>query len=192
VIAAPKDEVELFHLLQLGVNYQGVFALRYPRASIPSELNTPIQSFQIGEGEEMTSGNDLAILALGSMVLPALQAAELLKKEGLKATVCNMRFAWPLDETLLKSIFGRTRFVFTVEEHVLAGGFGAKVLEFAERWALSGVSIKRFALPNEFIEHGQREELLERFGLSAHRLAEAIRQELRPDAHTGQRSSGQQ
>ena len=179
VIAAPKDSAELFHMLKLGINYPYIFAMRYPRASIPSGVKTPTELFGIGEGEILREGRDLAILTLGSMVEPSLRAVELLASQGLEATVCNLRFAQPLDEDLILQIVQKTPFIFTVEEHVLIGGFGSKILDFFERKEISDLHVKRFALPNEFIEHGSREHLLDRFGLSSEKMAKSILETMR-------------
>jgi 1-deoxy-D-xylulose-5-phosphate synthase len=179
VVSSPKDEAELFLMLKLGVEYPGVFAIRYPRAIIPSHFKTPAKLFEIGEGEILREGKEIAILALGSMVAPALEAAKLLAEKGLDATVVNMRFAAPLDEKLILKLVPNHPFIFTAEEHVLAGGFGAKVLEFFERQGGLKAHVKRFALPNEFIEQGTREVLLDRFGLSASAISQAIMNDIK-------------
>ena len=189
VIAAPKDSAELFHMLKLGVEYPYIFAMRYPRATIPSSVKTPTELFQIGEGEVLREGRDLAIFTLGSMVEPCLKAAELLATEGIEATVCNLRFVQPLDEKLILHVVQKTQIVFTVEEHVLIGGFGSKVLEFFERKEIQEVRLKRFALPNEFIEHGSREQLLDRFGLSSEKMAKAMSETLRASSSFHQHMS---
>lgn len=174
VIAAPKDSAELFHMLKLGIDYPYIFAMRYPRANIPLGATAPTQLFQIGEGEMLREGSDLAILTLGSMVEPSLKTAELLAADGIQATVCNLRFAQPLDEKLILEVVQRTPIIFTVEEHILVGGFGSKILEFFERNQIQDVRVKRFALPNEFIEHGSRDKLLDHFGLSSEKMAKVI------------------
>lgn len=174
VIAAPKDGAELYHMLRLGVNYPDLFAIRYPRAVIPDQLKIPTKLFQIGEGEILRQGKDLAILAVGSMVGMALDVANLLALKGIDATVCNMRFVKPLDENLLLQIIQKTRHIITLEEHVLTGGFGSKVLEFFEQKGISDVHVKCFGLPDEFVEHGKRENLLREFGLSGEKIAESV------------------
>ena len=174
VIGAPKDEFELSQMLKLGVNYPHIFALRYPRASITPFPDQHRKPFLIGEGEILREGNDLAIFTLGSMVETSLRAAEILAAEGLDAAVCNLRFAQPLDEKLILEIVQKVHAVFTVEEHVLTGGFGSKVLEFFERKEIQNVKLKRFALPNQFIEHGSRDRLFDRFGLSPEKIAKSI------------------
>ena len=179
VIAAPKDDVELYHMLKLGIAYPHIFALRYPRATIPADMKTPPKLFQIGEGEVLREGVDLAIFTLGSMVSLSVEAAELLAADGVEAMVCNLRFAQPLDEGLILEAMTKTPFVFTVEEHVFTGGFGSKVLEFMERKGVEGCHVRRLALPDEFIEHGSREKLLEANGLSGEKIAQTIHQTLK-------------
>ena len=174
VISAPINEEEMYHMLKLGTAYPHLFAVRYPRASIqPIDAPPPAskKTFQIGEGEMLLDGSDIAILALGTMVAPAYQAAAILRKKGISAAVYNMRFAQPLDEQIVREAIQKARLVMTAEEHVLMGGFGSKVLELAERLHLSNARIIRLALPNEFIEHGSREALLDEFGLSPERIA---------------------
>ncbi len=173
-IGAPKDEAELFQMLRLGLQYANIFAMRIPRGTIPSSVKAPTKLFQVGEGEMLREGRDVAIFTLGSMVEPSLRAAELLAEEGIEAAVCNLRFAKPLDEQLILEIAQKTPYIFTVEEHVLTGGFGSKILEFFEEKQIHNIFVKRFALPDQFSEHGSRESMLDHFGLSAPKLAKAI------------------
>lgn len=170
VIAAPINEFEMLHMLRLGVNYPHLFALRYPRANLALELAHLKKPFQIGEGEALREGQDAAILAIGSMVLPALIAADRLKAQGISVSVYNMRFALPLDEKILLEVARKTKAVVSVEEHVLAGGFGSKVLEFYEQKQINHLKIKRLALPNEFVEQGNRDTLLDHHNLSPRKI----------------------
>jgi 1-deoxy-D-xylulose-5-phosphate synthase len=172
VIGAPVNEAEMYRMLRLGIEYPHLFALRYPRASVPSALQGMDHKFAVGEGEVLAEGGDLAILAIGTMVLPSLEAAAMLKEKKISALVCNMRFAQPLDQHLLE-LACRTKTILTAEEHVLTGGFGSKVLEYLEARGITDVRVKRLALPNEFIEHGSRETQLARYGLSAEAIAES-------------------
>lgn len=175
-IAAPRDEAEMLQMLKLGFNYPGIFALRYPRGNVPKFYEQfPVRSFGVGEGEVLREGSDVALLSLGSMVEVAYRAALILAQEGVEARVVSLRFAQPLDEKLLLETARRTKFLYTLEEHNLTGGFGSKVLEFFERQGMGHeVVIQRFALPNEFIEHGSQEFLLDRFGLSPEKVASQI------------------
>ena len=179
VISAPKDDAELYHLLKLAIDYPHIFAIRYPRAFIAGQVKMPTQLFQIGEGEVLTEGDDVAIFTLGSMVGPSLEASEMLAREGIHASVCNLRFAKPLDESLILERTRKIRFIVTVEEHVFTGGFGSKVLEFLEQKEIRNVQVKRIALPDEFIEHGSREKQLDHYGLSASKITETTLQFLK-------------
>ncbi|MBI4116054.1 MAG: 1-deoxy-D-xylulose-5-phosphate synthase [Candidatus Omnitrophica bacterium] len=175
-IAAPRDEAEILQMLKIGLNYPGIFALRYPRGNVPKFYEQfPVKEFGVGEGEILREGSDVALLALGSMIEVAYRAAQILAQEGVEARVASLRFAQPLDEKLLLETAKKTRFLFTLEEHNLTGGLGTKVLEFFERQESSQeVTIHRFALPDQFIEHGSRELLLDHFGLSAEKVANQV------------------
>jgi 1-deoxy-D-xylulose-5-phosphate synthase len=183
VIAAPKDEKEMECMLQLGLDYSHIFALRYPRANISTRFDQSASSnFGIGEGEILREGDDVSLLALGSMVESALEACDLLKEEGIEARVVNMRFAKPLDGRLILNALEKSRFIFTIEEHVLSGGFGSKVLEWIEAHDLqTHAVVRRLALPDQFIEHGLREALLDQFGLSPQKIAARVLAELASD-----------
>lgn len=180
VIAAPKDEFEMEELLKLGLAYPHIFAIRYPRGNVPKIYEEfPKQPFKIGEGEVLREGGDASLLAIGTMVETALQVHEILKAQGIFTRVVNMRFAKPLDGKLIADCLSRSRTIFTLEEHVLTGGFGSKVLEFLEQQKLLGeASITRFALPDQFIEQGSRDRLFDHFGLSAEKIAARVLKEL--------------
>lgn len=175
VIGAPKDSFEMKQMMKLGLAYDHIFAIRYPRGNVPQEFEgRSQQSFGIGEGEVLQDGEDGTLLAIGSMVLPALRVAEKLKQEGLDVRVVNMRFARPLDAVLIEESLRKSPLLFTLEEHVFTGGFGSKVLEFLERRGLHEARVTRFALPDEFIEHGDRNELFDQHGLSVNKIAAKV------------------
>lgn len=171
VIAAPVSEFEMYQMLKLGIDYPHMFAMRYPRASVPEIPQLSNKPFEIGKGELLIEGDEVAILALGTMVAPSLEASAILGKKGISAAVYNMRFAKPLDEQILLSVAQKAKLILTVEEHVLTGGFGSKVLEFYERRQMHKINVKRLALPDAFIEQGVRNTLLDRFGLSSEKIA---------------------
>lgn len=178
VLASPMDEYEMDKMMELGLSNPSVFAMRYPRANIPKLLEAfPKRPFEIGEGEVLIEGHDVTLLALGSMVEPACKAHALLKRDGISARVVNMRFAKPLDEKLILESLQKTKMLYTLEEHVGTGGFGSRVLELLEGQNIRHIPLKRFALPDEFIEHGSREAQMEEFGLSPEKMAAAIAQE---------------
>ncbi len=166
VIAAPKDGNELKNMLYSALNWgRGPVAIRYPRSAIPDVLTEEFDQIQMGTWERLTKGKDLAILAVGSMVSPALEASSQLQKEGINVEVVNARFVKPLDELMLESILKTFDKIITVEENALSGGFGSAVLEFAEAHDVKDVVIKRMGIPDEFIEHGSRDQLLCDLGL---------------------------
>jgi 1-deoxy-D-xylulose-5-phosphate synthase len=185
VVGSPRNEAEMYQMLKLSLSYPGVFALRYPRAEIPVSFETPVPAFSIGEAELLVPGEDLAILALGPMVEQALDAAERLSREGIRAAVVSARFAQPLDRKLFLDLAAKFRLFFTVEDHVLTGGFGSKVLEFFERESVTDLRLKRLALPDSFVEHGTREILLDKYGLSADKIASRILDEIRISEREG-------
>ena len=179
VLASPIDEYEMEKMLELGLSHSSVFAIRYPRGNISKMFEAfPKKNFEVGEGEVLFDGEDVTLLALGSMVETACKARALLEKEGVSARVVNMRFARPLDEQLVLDSVKKTRFLFTLEEHVGTGGFGSRVLELLEEKNIRSVPMKRFALPDEFIEHGSREAQLEEFGLSPEKITSSVLGEL--------------
>ncbi len=167
IVAAPKDEDELQHLLFTAVQTGGPMAIRYPRGSGEGVTFKPdFQCLPVGKGEILREGQDLAILAIGSTVYPAMKAAALLEKEGIESTVVNARFAKPLDSELILSLASRIRRFVIVEENVLSGGFGSAVLDLLAKSGLSRVSVERIGLPDQFIEHGNPDIFRDKFDLN--------------------------
>jgi 1-deoxy-D-xylulose-5-phosphate synthase len=128
---------------------------------------------KLGKAELIKEGKDFTIIALGSMVLIAQEAIELLKNEGVAGSLINARFVAPLDIALMKSVCVKTKLIFTLEEGVRDAGFGSAVAQELDRQVL------RLGLPSEFIPHGSRDLLLEKHGLTALGIAENIRQALK-------------
>jgi 1-deoxy-D-xylulose-5-phosphate synthase len=174
-VMAPRDENELQNMLKTALCLGSPSAIRYPRGSGPGRpmSATPV-ALEIGRAEILREGHDVAILAIGSMVEAALQAADLLAADGLEATVVNARFAAPVDADLIRRLAGDVGCLLTVEEHVGKGGFGSAVGEVMG--GLSGARLVRLALPDEPVEHGKVERLLARFGLDPVGIARAARQ----------------
>jgi len=166
-IMAPKDENELRHMLFTAMAHNGPVAIRYPRGKA---LGVPIDdefvSIPIGKWEVLREGGNLAIIALGSMVVPALEAAQTLEQNGISATVINCRFVKPLDQRL-SELAQELKRLLIVEENVLAGGLGSAILETVGDLGLEGVKIKRIGLPDRFVEHGPLKALREKYGLDA-------------------------
>jgi 1-deoxy-D-xylulose-5-phosphate synthase len=175
-VTAPKDGEELVGLLRLGIEWNGPFCIRIPRDAVPAAVPpaAEVPAVPYGTWEVLRAGTDLAILATGTMVLPALAAAEQLHRDGVSATVVNCRFVKPLDEAVLERLFPAHGHVLTVEEGTEVNGFGAYVrTRIADRWpGVSGVSM---GLPDRFVEHGERHELLAELGLNAEGIATRAR-----------------
>jgi len=161
VIMAPKDESELRDMLYTATIYnKGPVAIRYPRGNgVGVPLKENFDLIEIGKAEILREGNDIAILAVGSMVYPSLKASEKLSSYGIDAMVVNMRFVKPLDEELLDYVFERFDKVVTVEENTIRGGFGSAVLEYAAMRGVKNVKFLIHGIPDEFIEHGTQNEL---------------------------------
>src|SRR3972149_6573708 len=175
VIMAPKDENELQHMLSASVNYNGPSAVRYPRGSgVGVELKPQFMPLEIGKGEVILDGSDVAIIALGNMVYPAIEAAGILKKKGIDAAVANARFAKPVDEEMILELANKCGYLVTVEDGALAGGFGSAVLETLEKHGAADVHVKRIGLPDKFIEHGTIKELHKLYGLDAEGIARVV------------------
>lgn len=176
VISAPKDTIELRDLLATAFKHDGPMAIRYPRGGGPCPYeDREVSVLSIGQGERLTEGGDAAIVAIGSTVYPALDAAELLREQGIGAEVINARFIKPLDEQLILSLFERNLPVVVVEDNTIVGGLGSAVLELANANGYAADKIKRLAIPDRFIEHDSIESLHEKLGMSASKIAQAVK-----------------
>ena len=130
---APKDEGEMRDMLHTMIEHNGPAAMRYPRGNgIGASIDREPELLEVGKGEILRDGGEIAIVAYGSMVHPSLAAAEHLSKDNVEATVVNARFVKPLDAPLLLALARTKRLIVTVEEAYLAGGFGSAVMELLE------------------------------------------------------------
>ena len=172
-IMAPKDENELRHMLKTALDFDGPVSVRYPRGSgLGVDISSPMEDLPIGKAEVLKEGFDVCFWAIGSMVKPALDAAELLAKEGISAGVVNMRFAKPLDTELLKAHAQRYGKIITLEEGVLAGGVGSAVLEYLnQEELLDKCKVLTLGIPDEFILHGDKALLFKDIGLDTPAIA---------------------
>jgi len=179
VLMAPKDEAELRNMVWTAVRYaaagHGPIAFRFPRGNGTGvALDGELRELEIGVSETLREGADLSIIAYGTLAGPALAAAEMLAADGIQATVVNARFAKPLDEERLLALAARTPRMLTVEEHVVAGGFGSAVGElFDERGAK--VELEILGVPDEWVDHGAQKLWRKHFGLDAEGIAAAVR-----------------
>jgi 1-deoxy-D-xylulose-5-phosphate synthase len=169
VLMAPKDEAELRDMVLTAIEHDGPAALRYPRGSgLGVDICAPPKLIEIGRSEKLREGKDVALLAYGSMVKPALDAAESLKADGLEATVVNARFVKPLDEDAILGLAREFEFIVTIEEAYLAGGFGSAVLELLEVNGMQdSTKVVRMGVADEIVTHGDPKVLLGKYGLDA-------------------------
>lgn len=175
VVMAPKDTFELRAMLELALKHDGPSAIRYPREKVQSSVTShpsPV-TFDIGEGEILKTGEDIAFIATGNCVHSAFSAAKRLEREGISVMVVNARFIKPLDRNLLISIASRIKRIITVEENTLTGGFGSAVLEFLNDMEIPHVKVRRLGLPDEFIAQGQQDELRKKYGLDEEGIYQA-------------------
>ncbi|HMU30815.1 MAG: 1-deoxy-D-xylulose-5-phosphate synthase [Nitrospira sp.] len=176
VVAAPKDENELQHMIKTCVSFDGPASVRYARGvSLGVPMDPEPTTLPIGKGELLREGTDVAIVAIGVTVWPAMKAAERLAQEGISAAVVNARFAKPLDTELILKTAKNVRCLVTVEEGCKMGGFGSAVLETLSE---AGVMLrtKILGLPDWYIEQGPQDLLRERYGLTADGIYNSVKQ----------------
>ena len=153
----------------------GPVAIRYPRGSgLGVPMNEPLQQLTIGAAEPLKAGNDIVFLATGAMVEPCQVASELLAAQGIQAGVVNARFIKPLDEQMIRRLSRDAGIIVTVEDNILAGGFGSAVLEYINEQNFNWVKVLRLGFTDKFIEHGTREQLLTKYGLTAEGIADEV------------------
>ena len=182
VVMAPMDEAELGAMVEFAVGYEvGPIAIRYPRGGSGSPPRPNLTPVELGKAEVLREGDRGCVLAVGYMSCVASRAADILSARGLNVTLVNSRFVRPLDRDLILSLVDRHRIIVTVEENVLAGGFGAGVRGLIER---SGgtARVASVGLDDRFYEQGPRNWLLDQAGLSPERLADRLQQILTPHA----------
>jgi len=171
-LMSPKDAREFKAMIRFALDHVGPVALRYPRAAAVN-CSLPMAPIEYGKGELLIDGEEILIVAYGSLVQEAAECVKLLGKKGVYAALVNARFAKPLDDALIKRASTGKRIVVTLEEHALAGGFGSVVVDLLTEIEYKG-TVLRFGIPDRFVEHGSRVELLDRLGLDAPAMAARI------------------
>jgi 1-deoxy-D-xylulose-5-phosphate synthase len=175
-LMAPKDENELQHMLATAISLGSPAAVRYPRGNgIGVALDQTLAALPVGQAEVVREGHVGAILALGTMVHPALDVTAVLDAEGSTLTVVNARFVKPLDETLIIALAEKFGILITIEENALQGGFGSAVLELLEQHGLSGTRVLRLGYPDSYIPQGEQHELRAMLGLDNAGILASIR-----------------
>ncbi|MEI6499324.1 MAG: transketolase C-terminal domain-containing protein, partial [bacterium] len=169
VVLAPRDEFELQKMLNYAVKYKkGPIAMRYPRATGMGKNAIITENFNPIKAEKLVEGDDVAIIAIGTTVYTALEAAKILKKEGICATVYDVKSIKPIDKSMIIDV-AKIGKVITIEENVLDGGFGSAILEEFEKNNLYNIKIRRIGIDG-FVEHGEIDELKMKYGLSVENI----------------------
>jgi 1-deoxy-D-xylulose-5-phosphate synthase len=177
VVAAPADGVELRDLMFTALAQDHPFAIRYPKASclrVPTDAEPRI--LDVGSWEVVEEGEEIALLAVGSMVEASLRAAGELAADGIRPAVVNCRFVKPLDKALLTELAGRYPTLVTVEENTVRGGFGGAVSEALEEAGTRAGFLHHLGVPDRFLEHASRAAVVHRAGLSPERIAGRVRE----------------
>jgi 1-deoxy-D-xylulose-5-phosphate synthase len=185
-VMAPKDEEELRHMLYTAIHMDGPVTLRYPRGkALGVPFSDDLHMLEIGKAEllspvtlEEAECMNTVLLAYGSMVAQAQLAAEELVEEGLQVAVVNARWAKPLDQEMILHLARKVGRLVTIEDHMVAGGFGSAILELLEYHGVKNVDVRMIGLPDKFVEHGAPAILKELYGLSSAHIKEVVRDQL--------------
>jgi 1-deoxy-D-xylulose-5-phosphate synthase len=181
VVASPMNEEELRNMmftfqLDESQKLKTAFSIRYPRGEgVMPDWKRPLQKLEIGKGQQIKEGEDIAILTIGHIGNYAIKACEILENEGINAAHYDLRFVKPLDEALLHEVFQKFNKVITVEDGCVQGGMGSAVLEFMSDHGYSS-KLKRLGIPDRVVEHGEQLELHHECGFDPEGIAEAVRQ----------------
>lgn len=173
-VMAPKNVLELEKMLEFAAGFDGPIAIRYPRGKAYTGLKKYDTKIEYGKSEKITDGVDIALLAVGSMVETAVKVRKILLQHGIDVTIVNARFVKPLDEEMLSDIGRNHRYIITMEEGILTGGFGESVSHWYQENAPQMPFIRNIALPDKFIEHGSVEMLKKKYKIDAEGIAEKI------------------
>ena len=183
VVAAPSNENELQHLVYTSYKHRGPFAIRIARgAAVGVPLDSDLRELPLGKGYVVREGRDVAIFGLGKANNAAEEAAEMLAEYGIDCGVVNPVFVKPLDVELLLDTARRVPRIITVEENVMAGGFGSAVLEALAEASMDDVAVHRIGMPDFFIEHGTAADQRSRLQLDAEGIVERVLSAFFPDA----------
>jgi len=175
VLMAPKDEAELQRMLVTSINHKGPTALRIPRGSGcgVATMDEGWEPLEIGKGEIIIEGNDLLIIAYGSMVSSAVETAKLLKEKNIAATVVNARFVRPLDKELILSLANKINKIVTMEEGTLIGGFGSAIVEILNDNEVK-IPVLRIGIPDVLVDHASPEQSKKTLGITPEQMSENI------------------
>jgi 1-deoxy-D-xylulose-5-phosphate synthase len=181
MVMAPGDELDVAPMLQLALEHDGPAALRYPKASL-EKVERGVAPLEVGQAEIYEWGTDAMLIAYGSLFPTCVKAAERLREDDLDVGVINARFAKPLDTGTILRALEQSPLVVTIEEGTLEGGFGSAVLEAANAAGLDTRGLIRLGIPDRFIEHAERGELLADLGLDVQGICRTVREALEAGA----------
>lgn len=174
-LLSPKNKWELEDMLAYAVEFKNPIAIRYPRGIASEQFQQYRQKIVYGESEVIQKGHRVALLAEGHMLTYAAEAAKLLKqKNNITAYIVNMRFLKPLDEQMLKEITKYCENIVTIENGLIQGGFGSKVLEYYNENDMNNIKVIRLGFPDKFVEQGTTEELYQLYGLNGQGIYNSI------------------
>jgi len=181
ILMSPKDEAEMRDMMLTAIEHPGPAGLRYPRGSGRGvDISAAPKKIEVGKAEIVREGDDVAIIAYGSMVYPSMESADRLAKEGIRPTVVNARFVKPIDAETILAVARESRIIITVEEAYLAGGFGSAVLEvLEENGVLDTVKVVRLGVPDEIVTHGDPKRLLADYNLDADGIYKTVVSQIR-------------
>lgn len=175
VIMSPKNFKEFESMLDFSIEYDGPIAIRYPRGGEEKvEFNREIQKVKLGKAEIIRKGKDATIIAIGKMVGRALKIANKLEEKNISIEVINSRFLNPLDEELVIKSAKKTKRIITIEDGIVSGGLGSKIIETINNNELQNIKIKSFGYKTTFIEHGTVEELEQKYNMSVDKILDEI------------------
>jgi 1-deoxy-D-xylulose-5-phosphate synthase len=177
-VMAPGDEADVVPMLRWSLEHSGPTSIRYPKANL-ERIDRPVSPIGLGQAEVYEWGEDGVFVAYGTLFSSCVRAAQRLRQEdGLNIGVINARFVKPLDRVTLLKAVDEQPLVVTVEEGTLEGGFGSALLEAANSAGMNTSHVVRLGLPDRFVEHGERHELLAELGLDVDGLCASVRRAL--------------
>ena len=175
IIMSPRNENEMTEMFHFASKNKGIFAIRYPRGSVPnSDVSVKSHNIELGRGEKIMSGGKTAVLSVGDITNRIVEASEYLKEEGISVSIFDMKFIKPIDLNILNEVAKNYETVITVEENCLAGGFGAAVLEYYNSSGNYDKKILRIGISDRFVEHGKSDQLYKILKLDAKGISEQI------------------
>ena len=172
-VMAPKNKWELSDMLKFAIEFDGPIALRYPRGEAFDELREVRDPIRLGKAEWIYEEDEIALIAVGSMVKTALKVKDMLAKKGMKCSVINARFVKPIDTEMIRYACKTHRLIVTMEENVASGGYGEKVRAFVDEQELD-TEILTVAIPDEYVEHGNVDILKKEVGIDAETVVNRV------------------